>query len=95
MREQGLEIRRDFDLVAKSLAALAGVLAPGIISFAEEFRLASSDIATLLIAAIGGANPAGLQHVLGPGNLTWTAAGAPPWYDNRDRDQPRRERRGD
>ena len=62
----GLQIGRDIDIVAKQSTQLMELLRPEIIFIHEDFRVAGRDLARAVLAWIDGADPAGLQSVVGP-----------------------------
>ena len=62
----GLKIGQDIDLVTKQSTDLMGLLRPEIIFIREDFRAAGHDLARSVMAWIDGADPAGLQSVVGP-----------------------------
>jgi LacI family transcriptional regulator len=66
MRDGGLEIGRDYDLVAKPVGDLIGLAEPKIIGIGEDFRLAGRHLAEMLMARIDGVAPEKLQRLHAP-----------------------------
>jgi len=62
----GIRIGQDIDLVTKQSTQLMELLRPEIIFIHEDFRAAGHDLARSVMAWIDGAEPAGLQVVVGP-----------------------------
>ena len=62
----GIRIGQDIDVVTKQSTQLMELLRPEIIFIHEDFRAAGLDLAHSVMAWIGGAEPAGLQVVVGP-----------------------------
>ncbi|MGB8315994.1 MAG: LacI family transcriptional regulator [Aestuariivirga sp.] len=62
----GLKIGQDIDVVTKQSTQLMELLRPEIIFIHEDFRAAGRDLARSVMAWIDGADPAGLQSVVGP-----------------------------
>jgi LacI family transcriptional regulator len=66
LRDGGLEVGRDLDIVAKHESEFQSMVVPGMITIPEDFRLAGSTVAQLVAASIAGADPRSLQRVVGP-----------------------------
>jgi LacI family transcriptional regulator len=64
--KSGLQIGRDIDIVTKQSTQLMELLRPEIIFIHEDFRVAGRNLARAVMAWIDGADPAGLQSVVGP-----------------------------
>ena len=62
----GIRIGQDIDVVTKQSTQLMELLRPEIIFIHEDFRAAGRDLARSVMAWIDGADPAGLQVVVGP-----------------------------
>lgn len=62
----GIRIGHDIDVVTKQSTQLMELLRPEIIFIHEDFRAAGHDLARSVMAWIDGADPAGLQFVVGP-----------------------------
>jgi LacI family transcriptional regulator len=67
LQDAGLEIGRDFDIVAKQTTDLASLLNPAIIIVNEDLRAAGFETASMLLGVIDGKLPATLQRLSGPG----------------------------
>jgi LacI family transcriptional regulator len=66
LRDGGLEMGRDFDLVTKPATELSTILMPKMIAITEDFRQAGFELAHMLIKRLGGAAVADLQKLAGP-----------------------------
>ena len=61
LRLGGLEISRDYDLVAKPMNDLIAMSHPEIIAVDEDFNRAGHELARMVIARIAGTEPFVLQ----------------------------------
>jgi len=61
LRKGGMELRRDYDLVAKPMTELIRLSHPDIIGIDESFLLAGQELARMVIARIAGTEPIVLQ----------------------------------
>jgi LacI family transcriptional regulator len=68
LNDAGLRIAQDYDVICKHQSDLLAMANPHMISVPENFREAGLDLAQLLMKSIDGANPAQLQHLVGPAN---------------------------
>jgi LacI family transcriptional regulator len=66
LEEAGLKIGRDIDIVTKQSSSFIGWYKPEILTIREDFRTAGRDLAKSVLAWIDGADPASLQHLVGP-----------------------------
>lgn len=66
LTDTGKTIGRDVDIVTKHATDLLRILRPEVIAIPEDFREAGRDTARMLMAWIGGADPAQLQRVVVP-----------------------------
>lgn len=62
----GLSIGRDADIVTKHSTELLTMLRPEIMAVPEDFNAAGQDCARMVMAWIGGSEPASLQHLIAP-----------------------------
>jgi LacI family transcriptional regulator len=63
MEKGGLEIGRDFDVVAKPVSELLNMAQPKIISIEEDFHQAGAALARMVMARIAGTPPEELQQL--------------------------------
>lgn len=66
LKDGGLEMGRDYDLVAKPATDLSRLLLPKMIAINEDFRQAGFELAKMLIRRLDGAATADLQKIVGP-----------------------------
>jgi LacI family transcriptional regulator len=66
LEQAGLKIGVDIDIVTKQTSPLIGWYKPEILTIKEDFREAGRDLARAVLARIDGADPATLQHLVGP-----------------------------
>jgi LacI family transcriptional regulator len=65
-RDAGMEMGRDYDLVAKPVSELVKLALPQLIGIHEDHREAGRELARILMARISGEDIAGLQKVVAP-----------------------------
>lgn len=65
-RVGGMEMGRDYDLVAKPASELTRLALPQMIGIAEDHRAAGRELARMLMALVGGEPVSRLQVVVGP-----------------------------
>lgn len=66
LEDAGLRVGKDIDIVTKQSTSFLGWYRPEILTIREDFRLAGQDLARSVLAWIDGADPATLQHLVGP-----------------------------
>jgi LacI family transcriptional regulator len=66
LKDGGMEIGRDYDLVAKQVTELVHVMIPEMLSIPEDYRQAGFEVASMLIARIAGEEALMLQKVVSP-----------------------------
>jgi LacI family transcriptional regulator len=66
LEDGGLKIGQDFDVVTKHSTDLQQMMRPEIIAIPEDFRTAGRDTAEMVMAWIGGGDPASLQRLVVP-----------------------------
>jgi LacI family transcriptional regulator len=66
LREGGMEMGRDYDLVAKPVSDLARLALPGMIGVDEDHRAAGRALARMLMAVIAGDDPSRHQIIMKP-----------------------------
>ena len=66
LRAGGMEMGRDYDLVAKPISELARLALPDLIGIEEDHRAAGRELARMLIAHIDGAPVSALQMIAAP-----------------------------
>jgi LacI family transcriptional regulator len=66
LKDGGLEMGRDYDLVAKPVTELSRILMPNMIAISEDFRQAGFELASMLLRRLNGAPLAELQQLVGP-----------------------------
>jgi LacI family transcriptional regulator len=64
--DAGMEMGRDYDLVAKPATELSRMIMPNMIAITEDFRQAGFELASMLIRRLNGAPVADLQKLAGP-----------------------------
>jgi LacI family transcriptional regulator len=67
LEQAGVKIGTDLDVATKISESFRGWFKPEILTIREDFRLAGRDLARSVLALIDGADPATLQHLVGPG----------------------------
>ena len=66
LRAGGMEMGRDYDLVAKPASPLARLALPQMIVIDEDHRAAGRELARMLMALINGAEVSSLQTIVAP-----------------------------
>lgn len=66
LRAGGMEMGRDYDLVAKPASPLARLALPQMIVIDEDHRAAGRELARMLLALINGAEVSSLQTIVAP-----------------------------
>jgi LacI family transcriptional regulator len=66
LKDEGLAIGKDYDIVTKHSTELLALTLPEVIAMQEDFREAGFEMARMLIARINGSDAAGLQKLVGP-----------------------------
>jgi LacI family transcriptional regulator len=66
LKDKGLELGRDYDLVAKPATDIILQAYPKILTINEDFRQAGRELTRMLLAHIGGEDPARLQMLQHP-----------------------------
>lgn len=66
LRDGGLELGRDYDLVAKPVSQLARLALPQMIAIKEDHRAAGRELAHMLMELIAGAEASSLQTIVPP-----------------------------
>ncbi len=66
LKQGGMELGRDYDLVAKPMTEMIGLSQPGIIGIDESFLKAGYELARMVMARIAGTEPSVLQMLDAP-----------------------------
>jgi len=66
MKQGGMELGQDYDLVTKPMTELISLSQPGIIGIDESFLKAGQELARMVMARIAGTDPFVLQMIDAP-----------------------------